>query len=309
MKVNPLFSGQRANLVKYLSVWSILVFQASTAGARAYQLELQPQQAKQGEPVRVILREEKRNSSPANGTPVSTPPPVVQFQDKTYQTFLLGETKVENSPQSAERAWRLLLGIPADIAPGTYTIKCGDIQKELKVVEAGYGVQSIRLPKSKDNFDGSPGEVEATDKAKSTVSPHQYWQGKFLRPSTARQSSPFGLRRRVNGVLLSDYFHSGLDFAGAAGSPVLASQSGKVLIAHLGWKLHGNTICLDHGQGVVSFYIHLSRIYVKEGQIVRAGQKIGAIGSTGRASGPHLHFSIYANQNATNPLNWFRNNY
>ena len=170
-------------------------------------------------------------------------------------------------------------------------------------------MQSIRLPKSKDNFDGSPGEVEATDKAKSTVSPHQYWQGKFLRPSTARQSSPFGLRRRVNGVLLSDYFHSGLDFAGAAGSPVLASQSGKVLIAHLGWKLHGNTICLDHGQGVVSFYIHLSRIYVKEGQIVRAGQKIGAIGSTGRASGPHLHFSIYANQNATNPLNWFRNNY
>jgi murein DD-endopeptidase MepM/ murein hydrolase activator NlpD len=68
-------------------------------------------------------------------------------------------------------------------------------------------------------------------------------------------------------------------------------------------------VAIDHGQGVVSFYIHLSKILVKEGDTVEAGQKIGLIGSTGRASGPHLHFSLYVNNDATSPWNWFRNVY
>jgi murein DD-endopeptidase MepM/ murein hydrolase activator NlpD len=70
--------------------------------------------------------------------------------------------------------------------------------------------------------------------------------------------------------------------------------------------LHGNCVAVDHGQGVVSFYIHLRTIDVKRGETVAAGDKLGTVGQTGRANGPHLHFSIYVNKVATNPSDWFQ---
>ena len=112
-----------------------------------------------------------------------------------------------------------------------------------------------------------------------------------------------------NGKLLDDYFHAGMDFAAARGTPVKACADGKVLVAHTGWKLHGNTIVLDHGQGVVSIYIHMNSLNVKEGDEVKEGDKIGAVGSTGRASGPHLHFGLYVNNTAADPKYWFENVY
>jgi murein DD-endopeptidase MepM/ murein hydrolase activator NlpD len=268
--------------------------------AAALELELQPACARQGETVKVVLRQ----PLPAPDAAVQDRTlPEVHFGKKTYSAFLLPTRAADG------RLWRALIGVPADLSPGDYVVKAEGQEKTLKVLDSSFGVQVLRLPAGKDNFDSSPGEVEAVDAAKARLSPEQYWQGKFLRPSKARISSPFGLRRRVNGVLLKDYFHSGLDFAGSAGSPVLATQSGKVSLAHRGWKLHGNIVSIDHGQGVVSFYIHLSRIYVKEGELVKAGQKIGAVGATGRASGPHLHFSLYVNRDATNPMNWFSKSY
>jgi lysostaphin len=272
------------------------------------EMELRPQLAKQGETVEVLLREP---GGATGGTDAAdgAAPPVVHFRNKTYKSFLLPANAAEESAAAQDRVYRVLLGIPADLNPGTYKLQCGKLEQSIKVSDASFGVQVLRLPPGKDNFNGSPGEAAAVDSAKATVSPHQYWEGKFVRPSKARISSPFGLRRRVNGKLLKDYFHSGLDFAGAAGSPVVATQTGKVLIAHQGWKLHGNTICIDHGQGVLSFYIHLSRIFVHEGDIVKAGEKIGAIGSTGRANGPHLHFSVYVNNDSTNPSGWFNNSH
>jgi murein DD-endopeptidase MepM/ murein hydrolase activator NlpD len=260
----------------------------------ALQVELSSPVAKQGETVKLSIKDYSPDA--VGGGANGAAPPAVQFHGKTYTAFPLKE--------SANVA-RVLIAVPADLAPGTYPIKVGAEEKSLKVLDGHFPVQSIRLPKGKDNFKSSPGEEEAVDAAKAQLSPHQYWDGKFLHPSSARVSSAFGLRRRVNGVLLKDYFHSGLDFAGATGSPVLATQSGKVLLARHGWKLHGNTICIDHGQGVLSFYIHLSKILVNEGDMVKAGQKIGAVGSTGRANGPHLHFSLYVNKDATNPWDWF----
>jgi lysostaphin len=119
-------------------------------------------------------------------------------------------------------------------------------------------------------------------------------------------SAGFGLRRMVNGKLLKDYYHSGVDFAGGQGSPVNSVADGVVIMAKNGWRLHGNSICIDHGQGVVSIYIHLSKVLVKEGDTVKSGQLIGRIGQTGRANGPHLHFSLYVNKHSTNPLQWFK---
>lgn len=266
-------------------------------------LEISPAIAKQGQTIEVLVPKDGATAggdSSVEGTVAgdsSSPAPTVNFNKKDYRTF---------PHQKGETAFhRALISIPADMALGTFTIKCGDSSEKVKVVAGGFGVQSIRLPKGKDNFAASPGEEAAVDGAKATVSNKQYWDGKFLRPVQSRISSTFGLRRRVNGKLLTDYFHSGLDFAAATGTPVKAVQRGKVILARHGWKLHGNTICIDHGLGVISFYIHLSKVLVKEGDIVDAGQKIGAVGSTGRANGPHLHFSIYVNKDATNPGDWF----
>lgn len=230
--------------------------------------------------------------------PSASQPPLVAFDKKTYKLFPVG--------QAADNVtYRALVGINALEKTGKHKLRVGESETAITVMPGGFGVQRLTLPSSKNNFISSPGEEETVAAAKKTVSSEQLWTGQFQRPSKARTSSQFGLRRIVNGKLLSDYFHSGLDFAGATGSPVVAPEKGKVLIARTGWRLHGGTVALDHGQGVITFYIHLSKLNVKEGDVVEAGQVIGKIGSTGRASGPHLHYSMYVNGDATNPLDWF----
>ena len=224
--------------------------------------------------------------------------PVVQFNQRTFPMFLANK----NSPSEY---WRALICIPADLSPGSYKFVAGNAIQPIKVLSGHFTLQKLRLPPGKDNFIASPGEAEAVESAKSTITNTQLWTGAFAQPCKARISTGFGLKRMVNGKLLDDYFHSGLDYAGHLGAPVYATQNGTVLLAHKNWRLHGNTICIDHGQGIVSFYIHLKDIRVKAGQTIHSGQIIGHVGSTGRVSGPNLHFSIYVNQVAANPADWF----
>lgn len=240
------------------------------------------------------------------------PLPTVNFNDKTYKVFRIDKRNASDKPHDGDATageahyFRSLVSVPALLKPGVYGIAIAHGSSiPITVTPGGFGVQRLRLPPGKDNFISSPGEEEMVQKARNTVSEEKFWNGVFKKPSQARVSSTFGLRRVVNGKLLPDYFHSGIDYAGATGSPVKASQRGKVLIARTGWRLHGGTVAIDHGQGVVTFHIHLSKVLVKEGQVVEAGQEIGKIGSTGRASGPHLHFSMYVSGNATNPIYWY----
>ena len=106
----------------------------------------------------------------------------------------------------------------------------------------------------------------------------------------SRISSPFGARRILNGAVTQG--HSGTDYAAPTGTPVLAAADGKVVLIHPDMFYTGGTILIDHGYGIYTNYCHLSRIDVKEGQIVKAGEPIAAVGSTGRATGPHLHFGL-----------------
>lgn len=239
------------------------------------------------------------------------PPPVVTFNGKTYKTFLvpkseMTEAEIAGNGDDYAPIYRALVSVPALLKPGLYRI---DVTKNssipLTVVPGGFGVQRLSLPPGKDNFISSPGEEATVQKGRETVSDEKLWSGVFMRPSPARISSTYGLRRIVNGKMLPDYFHSGIDYAGSVGSPVKATQRGRVIIARTGWRLHGGTVAIDHGHGLVSFYIHLSKVLVEENQMVKAGQEIGKVGSTGRASGPHLHFSLYCNGNATNPNNFY----
>jgi murein DD-endopeptidase MepM/ murein hydrolase activator NlpD len=120
----------------------------------------------------------------------------------------------------------------------------------------------------------------------------------FIVPAEGELSSRFGLRRFFNEKPRNP--HSGLDLAVARGTPVKASSSGKVLAAD-NYFFNGKTVFIDHGNGLVTMYCHLDKFKVKAGQKVEKGQLIGLSGMTGRATGPHLHWSVMLNGEMVDP--------
>lgn len=133
----------------------------------------------------------------------------------------------------------------------------------------------------------------------ATRSRERYWSKGFILPVQGRITTKFGVRRVLNGKPRSP--HSGVDIAGKKGTPVKGSNSGKVLLADH-FYLSGNTIVVDHGWGVSTIYAHMDRIDVREGQDVKRGQILGAVGSTGRSTGPHLHFGTFIRGAKVDPL-------
>jgi hypothetical protein len=123
-----------------------------------------------------------------------------------------------------------------------------------------------------------------------TITPERLWEGKFRLPlKNVTTGGNFGKRRILNGEARSP--HSGVDFPAAAGTPVFASQSGKVVLAE-NLYYSGNTVVIDHGYGIYTMYAHLSEISVHADQPVKAGAEIGKVGATGRVTGPHLHWGL-----------------
>lgn len=296
------FSAGRKLLVGI--ILGLLVLGLSGQASLAAEIELSDTSPRQGQTVQIFV-----TLMPDEiGHPPGREPLHVQFGDDSYKLYPdqsdVKSNEAVKMPTGARR-YRTLMSVPADFKPGTYNLVFGDFKKPIKVVSANFQVQKIRLPKSKDSFKASPGEKEAITSAKNSRSSRRLWNGQFSRPCKGRTSASFGLRRMVNGRLLDDYFHTGLDFAAPKGTPVKAPADGVVILSKTGWRLHGNTVCLDHGQGVVTIYIHLNNIKVDHGQEVDKGDVIGTVGSTGRASGPHLHFGLYVNSVATNPVDWF----
>ncbi len=132
-------------------------------------------------------------------------------------------------------------------------------------------------------------EKEMKAAAYSKTSPHALWSGPFAKPLDSVVTEAFGVRRIFNADLHRD--HLGVDFRAAPGTPVLAANSGTVLLARELFY-EGNCVILDHGQGLVTIYMHFSKLAVKEGDHVEHLQKLGESGATGRVTGPHLHVSL-----------------
>lgn len=168
-----------------------------------------------------------------------------------------------------------------------------------------FGIQHLRLSARQESKYSAPEterERELIGAALDLVTPERRWQGSFILPVEGRISTEFGLQRYVNGKF--DYRHRGVDLACPEGTPVRAAADGVVSLADDSFLLHGQTVILDHGEGVVTLYLHMSAIEVAAGESVERGQIIGRVGSTGVATGPHLHYAVYVHHEAVDPFFW-----
>ena len=145
----------------------------------------------------------------------------------------------------------------------------------------------------------------------ATATPQKMWDGAFTSPAPPPFSdcwpSLFGNRRSYNGSEYA-YYHSGLDFCGGVGTEILAPADGRVVFAGP-LTVRGNATIIDHGWGIYTGYLHQSEILVKVGDMVEQGQVIGRVGGTGRVTGPHLHWEIWAGGVQVDPMDWLSREY
>jgi len=184
----------------------------------------------------------------------------------------------------------------------------GGMGKATVVIEVEareFAIQRLRLSREQEARYSAPEtkrERLLIGSALDRVGAERGWQGDFLMPVEGRISTEFGMQRYINGRLA--YRHRGMDIAAPEGTPVRAAAGGVVSLADDSFVLHGQTVVVDHGQGISTLYIHLSEIVVGQGEVVRQGQTLGRVGATGVATGPHLHFAVYAYHEAVDPLFW-----
>ena len=204
--------------------------------------------------------------------------------------------------------WVAVVGVPLDTPTGTKTLRVatnrGERSVSFPVVEKRYAEQHVRLKDSSKITLSPDDEKRALAEIERIQSLKKHWReiddtdSNFIRPADGRLSSRFGLRRIFNGAPRAP--HSGLDFAAPRGAPVITAASGRVL-AMDDYFFNGKTVFVDHGNGLLSMYCHLDRIDVQPGDTLRKGQRLGLAGATGRASGPHLHWSVVLNGTMVDP--------
>jgi murein DD-endopeptidase MepM/ murein hydrolase activator NlpD len=178
---------------------------------------------------------------------------------------------------------------------------------KIRVDAVEFPEQRLKLPPkmvtpSKEDSARIKREQEMITKALSEVSPRRFWSFPFARPVPGDVTSAFGLRRVLNGQPRSP--HSGLDLDGKTGDAVAAANQGKVILVG-DFYFNGKSVFVDHGQGVISMYFHLSRVDVSLGQHVERGHQVGQVGASGRATGPHLHFGMKILGQAVDPTPLF----
>ncbi|WP_420629211.1 LysM peptidoglycan-binding domain-containing protein [Candidatus Leptofilum sp.] len=217
-----------------------------------------------------------------------------------------GNQPLQFFPQ--ENGFVALVGIDAFAEPGFFELRLEGsgsrpwrpFTQQVLVNPGSYALQQIPLD---DNPELRQQEDEMLATIYLTRSETRQWEGLFTAPVTPTiVTAPYGDARSYNGAPITIY-HSGVDFAGTIGTPILAPASGTVVFVDL-LELRGNTVILDHGQGVFSAYFHLSETFVAAGDVVVAGQTIAAGGSTGLSTGPHLHWDLRVHGVPVNGLQW-----
>lgn len=225
-------------------------------------------------------------------SPLSGSPPIVQYEG----------VRVTVAP--VDNQWMALVGIPLDATAGTQALYLQNGETiNFQIQPKQYRTQQISIKdKNKVNPDEESSQriiqEQAIQKQIRTHFTEEPPALDFIRPAPGHDTGRFGLRRIINNQPRSP--HSGMDIAAAKGTPVKAAAAGQVLYTG-DFFFSGNTIYVDHGSGIISMYAHLSEIDVQPGDVVQQGEVIGKVGSTGRATGPHLHWSVYLNGEAVDP--------
>jgi murein DD-endopeptidase MepM/ murein hydrolase activator NlpD len=208
------------------------------------------------------------------------------------------------------RAWTALVGIPLATEAGPASIAVEAPGADVRNVPYTIGTKRYaeqRLKVEPKHVDLSPEDEARFERERAhqlevmaTFSQPAPGAGALAMqvPVPGRRSSSFGLRRVFNGQPRSP--HSGMDIAAAVGRPVRAPIAGRVVDTG-DYFFNGNTVWLDHGGGLLTLYCHLSASYVKPGDALRAGDRLGAVGATGRVTGPHLHFGVLLNRTMVDP--------
>jgi murein DD-endopeptidase MepM/ murein hydrolase activator NlpD len=206
-------------------------------------------------------------------------------------------------------AWFALVGIPLATKPGTKLAVEAELADggrerfEIAVAPKRYGSQHLTAPRAQvelsaedlARYERERVHLEAVLRTFTALAPATL---AMLQPAPGRRSSSFGLRRYFNGQARSP--HNGMDIAAPVGTPVIAANTGRVIDSG-DYFFPGKTVILDHGQGLLSLYAHLSAVDAAVAEPVGAGAVIGKVGATGRVTGPHLHFSVYLNAVAVDP--------
>ncbi|OBS36685.1 peptidoglycan DD-metalloendopeptidase family protein [Pseudomonas syringae] len=200
--------------------------------------------------------------------------------------------------------WLAIVGIPLTVKPGNQQVTSGGRTLNFTVGSKKYPEQHITL-KNKRQVNPNPednkrieGELAEQLRAYRSFSPGTPSNLILDKPVNGPLSSKFGVRRFFNGEERNP--HSGLDFAVPAGTPIKSPAAGKVILTG-NYFFNGNTVFVDHGQGFISMFCHMSKIDVKVGDLVPRGGVVGKVGATGRATGPHMHWNVSLNDARVDP--------
>ncbi|MFN8531868.1 MAG: LysM peptidoglycan-binding domain-containing protein [Anaerolineae bacterium] len=212
-----------------------------------------------------------------------------------------------------------LIGVPVGTEPGVYPLtmqvinadgSASDVDINVQVISGGYGRESIRLAEGTDNLLDPATEDAELAILRPLMSPfnaERYFDAAMGLPAAAQITSTFGNSRSYNGGTFSRV-HAGVDFAGAPGTPIFAPAPGVVVLAD-DLNVRGTATVIDHGWGVYTGYWHQSARYVSVGDFVETGEVIGAVGSSGRVTGPHLHWELWVNGVPVDPMQWVQFNF
>jgi murein DD-endopeptidase MepM/ murein hydrolase activator NlpD len=265
----------------WLSLAGLLAFALAGSRAQSPAITLVPAVVQAGAPE--LIRVSAANAASIDG----------EWLGRKLE-FFLGSDKL---------AWFALAGVDVDapVSPSALKITIHDanggtraLSRTIRIRPAHYPTSSLTVaPQFVQPGPEALKQIDAdqllTQKAYASSALKPLWQGNFRPPVSSPQSERFGTRRIFNGTLASN--HKGLDFRAPPGTPVRAGNSGVVVLAQPLYYA-GNTVIIDHGLGLFTLYMHLSKITVREGQHVVRGQRLGLSGATGRVTGPHLHWAV-----------------
>ena len=234
--------------------------------------------------------------------------PVGSIEQAAPKVFFYGK-RVAITQDQQQQQWLALVGIPLSAKIGQHHIIVQPThhkkwQHNFQIQDKAYSEQRLTIKKkrmvtgfTKKDLAKINQDKKAMVKAKAVWAEHSI-DADFIAPVDGRLSSLFGLKRFFNDIPKRP--HNGLDIAAPTGTPILAPASATVIDTG-NYYFNGNTVFLDHGQGLLSAYLHMNSIQVKAGQVVQQGEQIGTVGATGRVTGPHLHWIVYLNKVPIDP--------